>query len=91
MLVVHKFSVVVHKFLEILQFRVSQRFPNFFLQDFLGKSDPFLEIWLQNSDGTWTISHRLVTRIKLTNLTYNVSTVFYTTYYQCSCCINRCG
>ncbi|XP_076818509.1 copine-3-like isoform X2 [Clavelina lepadiformis] len=27
-------------------------------KDFLGKSDPYLEIWRKNSDGTWTLAHR---------------------------------
>uniref|UniRef100_H2Z3X9 C2 domain-containing protein n=1 Tax=Ciona savignyi TaxID=51511 RepID=H2Z3X9_CIOSA len=27
-------------------------------KDFMGKSDPFLEFWRQNSDGTWTLAHR---------------------------------
>jgi len=29
-----------------------------FLQDFLGKSDPYLEILKGNSDGSWSVIHR---------------------------------
>lgn len=27
-------------------------------KDFMGKSDPFLEFWRENGDGTWTLAHR---------------------------------
>lgn len=27
-------------------------------KDFMGKSDPYLEFWRKNDDGTWTIAHR---------------------------------
>lgn len=27
-------------------------------KDFMGKSDPYLEFWKENDDGTWTVAHR---------------------------------
>lgn len=27
-------------------------------KDFMGKSDPFLEFWRENEDGTWSLAHR---------------------------------
>lgn len=49
-------------------FSISRDLLFFVLQDFMGKSDPFLEISRQASDGSWQVVHR--TEVSPTSILY---------------------
>lgn len=59
---------LMYSFLMHSIFNISKDLLFFVLQDFMGKSDPFLEISRQASDGSWQVVHR--TEVSPTSILY---------------------